>query len=167
MSQLLDFFRRLRDQGRGKPTPLPKTKPPDPQPVAPDFSNEPPLPGISVATDDQGRIGPGTFGTPPEDEKRELFGAEMVDEFVRGDLLLQVESSNVSWMNYFPKENKLRIGYHGGRKDGSIAVYDYWGVTPIEAKVFAQAASKGKASWDFLRVRGSKIMHQKPYQRVK
>jgi hypothetical protein len=73
---------------------------------------------------------------------------------------IRVASSNISEAAYEPDKLVMTLRYKGG------ATYEYWLVSPSEWQSFLLAPSKGSWSWDFLRVRGSKTLHQKNYRRV-
>jgi len=83
-----------------------------------------------------------------------------VASFVYDGALINVHSSNVSHAQYLIAEGKMIVGFKNGSE------YEYGNISEEEAMIFAQAASKGVFVWDFLRVRGTKRGHRKPYRRV-
>ena len=83
-----------------------------------------------------------------------------VDDFLFNEVPLVVNSSNVSNVTYFPKEGKMLVQFLGGGK------YMYSQISEAEALSFVQAQSKGIWVWSYLRVRGSRTAHRKPYLRI-
>lgn len=112
--------------------------------------------GIAKRTDDFA----GYDVSPENLAKRELLGKETAEGFLDGEPLF-VHSSNVAMMQWFKDTNQLMVEYHGG------GTYLYDNVSETEAIAFLQAWSKGGAVWDYLRVRGSRTAHKKPYSRLK
>ncbi len=107
-------------------------------------------------------------GLPPytEEEKGkwETVTEEDYNRFLYYQMPMFVHSSNVESATYYPDEKRLRIQYHGGGR--RISTYDYDNVDLAEAEAFLRAPSKGSWCWNYLRVRGSKTAHKKPYRRV-
>src|ERR1700735_1871496 len=66
-------------------------------------------------------------------------------EFLYFQVKIEVASSNVAWMQYFPEEEKLLVGFK------NTYVYEYFGITAVLAYDFYIAVSKGKWVWDNLR----------------
>ena len=100
-------------------------------------------------------------GLPPDVSKHEILTPTESEEFVYKERILYVHSSNVNSAQYFLDRQALQLTFHGG------GVYEYSNVSEQEAINFAQALSKGKWTWDSLRVRGSRTQHRKPYRRIK
>lgn len=101
-------------------------------------------------------------GIPQDtDEDHEILQPSETEEFVYKERILYVHSSNVNSAQYFIDQQKLILTFHNG------GIYEYGSVSEQEAINFAQALSKGRWSWDNLRVRGSRTAHKKPYRRVK
>lgn len=78
-------------------------------------------------------------------------------DFLYGQRIMRVISSNVASASYDDEENFLTITYKNGRS------YVYAKVTELEARSFWYATSKGSWIWTYLRVRGSRTLHQKSY----
>lgn len=95
------------------------------------------------------------------DEAHEILQPSEVEEFVYKERILYVHSSNVNTAQYFIDTQKLILTYLNG------GVYEYGNISEQEAINFAQAFSKGKWTWDSLRVRGSRTAHKKPFRRIK
>lgn len=109
---------------------------------------------------------PGTAGIPQgthpsrsEIAERVVTGEEAA-EFLRGETVLFVHSSNVESLAYKPGEQKLLVSYLSG------GTYEYSNISTQEAQQFLTSGSKGRAVWDFLRVRGSRTAHRKPYRKL-
>lgn len=77
--------------------------------------------------------------------------------FVFEEQPFYVNSSNVVMAVYYSDAKKMLVEYKGG------ASYLYSSVDEREAISFVQAQSKGGWVWDFLRIRGTKYGHKKPY----
>lgn len=137
MSKFRDLFDRLR--GRGEPK----------KPEIPSTGGH-----RGIAT------GKGTAPTKIPTNRATIPSSE-VSDFVEGGQPLFVNSSNVAMAQFYPEENKMMIEYLSG------GAYLYDNVTRGEAISFAQAQSKGIWVWDFLRVRGSKIAHKKPFSKIR
>ena len=83
-----------------------------------------------------------------------------VEAFLRGDLPIQVGSSNVKSAQFFPGTAQMLVQYHNGRS------YMYSSVNEYEAKQFVYYLSKGKFIWDLFRIRGVKNASRKPFVRI-
>lgn len=92
-------------------------------------------------------------GVPP--------GRSIADEFVYGNDLVFVKSSNVLSAQYYWADHKMMIEFLNG------SAYLYSSVSETEAWSFITASSHGKWIWDNLRVRGTADQHRKPYERIK
>ena len=84
-----------------------------------------------------------------------------VERFVLRGEVFPVHSSNVEWFRYVIKQQVLYVGFKGGSE------YIYYNVTPQEAIQAAKYQSKGSFVWDYLRKRGSRRYHKKPYRRIR
>jgi len=91
----------------------------------------------------------------------QLLSGDEVERFVYDQAPLVVHSSNVRLVQYFLDAQQLMVEFRRG------AAYLYSNVTEQEALALAQAPSKGGFVWDYLRVRGSRTAHQKPYVRLR
>lgn len=94
------------------------------------------------------------------EEWETLSGGEVLN-FVRKQIFLPVNSTNVRGATYFQESNQMLVEFKGG------SAYVYSNVSEQEAINFAQAASKGAWVWDNLRIRGTKYGHRKPYRRIR
>lgn len=88
------------------------------------------------------------------------LSAGTVEDFVYDQQPLFVHSTNVEMAQYFLDTQQMLVKY---LQDGT---YIYDSVTEDEAIQFAKAQSKGGWVWNYLRVRGSKTQHKKPYRKV-
>ena len=86
--------------------------------------------------------------------------ASEVEDFLAGGYPLIVNSTNVSNVTYFPQEGKLLVQFLNGGK------YMYSSISEQEALSFANAQSKGGWVWSYLRVRGSRTAHRKPFTKI-
>lgn len=125
----------------------------------------------------------------PEESRGAAILSQTEDEFtdfMTGGWLV-VTSSNVQQMRFLPDPGELQTWLRRGEKGKSKRVLDfgrgdrfrlnghleikfhdgtyyrYDDIEPDLAEDFYTAASKGKAVWDYLRVRGTVTGHQKPY----
>lgn len=80
------------------------------------------------------------------------------DRFLYGEEWVPVTSSNLALIRYQAATKKLFIEFKNG------ATYSYGNVWPEEAKSLYAAGSKGKWVWDHLRIRKTRLGHQKPYK---
>jgi hypothetical protein len=113
------------------------------------------------------RVAGGTTGVSIDDmsEIGDILSKDETNMFLRGELAVQVDSTNVRYLKYYPNRHQLEVGFLAkGNRPESAYLYD--GVTRNEALDFILRGSKGQAVWDLLRVRGSKTAHQKPYRRI-
>lgn len=92
--------------------------------------------------------------------KWHMLPGEEVYAFVHEQWPLFVHSSNVVMAQYFHADRKLLIEFKTGK------AYLYSEVSEHEAIEFAKSPSKGVWCWDYLRIRGTKNGHRKPYVRV-
>lgn len=102
----------------------------------------------------------GTSVEPDEVNRRRLT-QQQVEQFVYEQELLTVNSSNVANAQYFLDSRQMAVEFLNG------GAYLYNNVTEDEAIAFASAQSKGVWVWDYLRVRGSKTAHRKPFIRIR
>lgn len=79
--------------------------------------------------------------------------------FLAGEFV-PVTSSNVGQIAYVEGEQKLMVIFL------DMNEYEYHNVSRAEAESLFAAGSKGGWVWDHLRVRGTKLGHQKPYAHV-
>lgn len=79
------------------------------------------------------------------------------DPLLNGQWVPASGSSNVASFRYVIDEAALEVEF----LDGSM--YRYFNVPAWKAKSFFSASSKGKAVWDYLRIRGTKLGHQHDY----
>jgi len=93
-------------------------------------------------------------------DKWQTLPADEVKGFVYGGDLLFVHSTNVVAAQYDHQNQKMMVQFKGGK------VYLYSSVTEQEAYAFATAQSKGGWVWSYLRIRGTKNGHRKPYTRL-
>ena len=98
--------------------------------------------------------------TAEEVAKWETLSPLQVDRFLYDFTPLVVNSSNVVSAQYYNDSNELRIQF----KDGSAYIYE--DINTQEALEFAKAFSKGGWVWDYLRIRGTKYGHKKPYKKT-
>lgn len=91
--------------------------------------------------------------------KEEVSEGE-VEDFLYNEIPMPVNSTNVSNVTYYPKEGKMLVQFIRGGK------YMYSQISEQEALSFAQAHSKGGWVWTYLRVRGSKTAHRKPFTKL-
>lgn len=83
-----------------------------------------------------------------------------------GDVIL-VDSSNVHSFGYWNATRILQVRFladaGNGQRSGPGPMYDYYNVPKSVFEKLKDAASKGGAVWDMLRVRGSISAHQYDY----
>lgn len=91
---------------------------------------------------------------------REKIGEEEGGDFLSGGNMIFVNSSNVAGVQYFPEVEKMMVEFIGG------GAYLYSNISLAEARSFLQAQSKGGWVWDYLRVRGSRTAHKKPWVKI-
>lgn len=108
----------------------------------------------------------GTLGTPQDNDQREGIDAQTADEFMKGNILLFVDSSNVEYVKYSPEVMRCEVGFLP-KGTGDSRAYHYWEVFPDDMRAFLTSPSKGEWLWDYFRVRGSAVAHKKPYKRIK
>ena len=94
------------------------------------------------------------------DKVKPLTGND-IEGFLYEGKPLFVYSSNVASATYYPTDSKMAVGFLGG------GMYLYSNVTMEEAYQFTQAQSKGRWVWDYLRVRGSRTAHRKPFTKIR
>ena len=80
--------------------------------------------------------------------------------FLDGKWALVPASSSVSRVRYSQDEEVLDVMFNDGRR------YRYYGVDLREAWALQLCTSAGSFVWDYLRVRGSKILHRKRYVKL-
>ena len=83
-------------------------------------------------------------------------------DFIYNGKPVYVHSSNVVACQYFLEAKQMAVVYG---KAGDSSTYLYDNVSKEEAILFMKAPSKGIFVWTFLRVRGSKTAHHKPYRK--
>lgn len=96
----------------------------------------------------------GELGQPPKGPVH--LDPEQMDRFLWGEKL-NVTSTLLAAAQYDMAKQELILWF----LDGASALY--YGVTPQEARSFADAPSKGIWFWDNIRVRGSAVAHHKDY----
>lgn len=122
--------------------------------------------GPDVTTGAFGLSHPETEREPGE--RHETFSQDMLEEFLRGELVLLVQSSNVASLGpYRAREHTLDVTFKG-KGTHPPSTYRYYEMTTEDARYFAQANSKGGAIWTIARVPGKGNAHltRKPYQRL-
>jgi hypothetical protein len=85
---------------------------------------------------------------------------------VTGRMVRSTSSSNVWSYGYDVDSLYLYVRYHGREHGTAGPLYRYSGVYPHEFLTLLDQDSKGKWVWDHLRLRGSRTIHQKPYELV-
>jgi hypothetical protein len=115
---------------------------------------------------------PGTTGKPKDESvskdeiNRRVLPGNEVAEFLRGETVVFVHSSNVYSLFYKPETQQLIVTYLDDEKEGAGPSYEYDNISAAEAQQFMTNSSKGITVWDILRVRGSKNGARKPYRRL-
>lgn len=84
-----------------------------------------------------------------------------VQAFIYDANVTYVGSSNVVAGRYFLDSEKLVIEFNTG------GIYLYSSISEEDARVFLRRKSKGGFVWDYLRIRGTKLGHKKPYIRLR
>lgn len=102
----------------------------------------------------RGRGGSRGRGGLAEGDPGDALTPDDIEDFVYGNQLLFVQSSNVAAAQYHLDERQLMVEYLNG---------DAWMYQPVTEEMaieFARAPSKGNWVWDNLKVRGTKTKHQ-------
>lgn len=89
-----------------------------------------------------------------------FIGERDVVDFIYRGKPLSVHSSNVRVFQYDISKKELFILFKNGGK------YVYSSIDPREAYQIIKHWSKGVAVWDYLRIRGTRYGHRKPYRKV-
>lgn len=97
-------------------------------------------------------------------EKWEQTTQDEVSNFVNRGEIMYVHSSNLEWIQYKIENQQLYIKFKQKGRGRGHTLYEYDGVTPQEAIMFAKESSKGGKVWDLLRVRGSATGARKFYR---
>lgn len=84
-----------------------------------------------------------------------------VERFLYRGAVLSVVSSNVDHVEWDHRTSQLIVTYRNGSQ------YAYENISEGEARSFAEAPSKGTWVWNFLRIKGTKHGHKKPYRRLR
>ena len=102
----------------------------------------------------------GSYRRDIEAEEEEVAFGHLQEAGFLGGEWVNVQSSNVAAIRFDKERLILEVRF----LDGSS--YEYFQVSPEEAESLYVAPSKGKWVWDHLRIRGTKLGHQKDYAYV-
>lgn len=89
-----------------------------------------------------------------------------LEEFLLGHPFSRFASSTIFRLQYDATTSSLHVQWLGGRgknRGGPGKWSKYGQISRAEAKQFYDAASKGLASWDLLRIRGTRTGNKKPH----